>query len=197
MYYYFKDSNEKILHLPHCYHLNQAKKKRISAFESITRAEEKGYRICKHCFGLKPYIKDEKENIDKICKDAGISCRYSLSVLDINTIYGQWKLYYNHVCDRLELYHANTFETGETSLFPNYHLQKTDYATITEHLNYIIQHDEYRHKNPLYIRQGTPKKPQKGTRAWHKMEQKNKQREKRKAIYNVLTLIDSLQTCHA
>lgn len=68
MYYYFKDSNEKILHLPHCYHLNQAKKKRISAFESITRAEEKGYRICKHCFGLKPYIKDEKENIEKSAK---------------------------------------------------------------------------------------------------------------------------------
>lgn len=193
MYYYCKNSRKKIIHLSSCHHISNSDISAIASFNNIAEAEKKGYRVCKHCAGLKSYLREEKKQIQKICKDNGISVNNSWAFLHVNTVYGQWKIIFDEERNCLQLFHKNAFETGKPSLIPHYHFQNYDCDTIAGYLDYIIKHDDFRHANPLRIKQGKPKKPQKGTRAWDNLQKKNKYKQKKQAVYNVLHLINSLQ----
>ena len=166
----------------------------IETFHSLEKAEKKGFRVCKHCFGLYPFLKNEGKEFESLCKKHGIFYRNNYSYIDINTVYSRWKIYYNDLKNKIELYHINSYENGKKSVFEGYHLQNIDYDNLCDLIAYIADHDEFRHKNPVYIKQGKPKKAHKGTRAYKNLQKAQKNKQRRRAIYNVLCLIDSLQT---
>ena len=193
MYYYCKKSKKKIIHLGSCHHISNSDISGIASFNNIAEAERKGYRVCKHCAALKSFLNTEKAQIQKICKDNGISVNNGWAFLHVNTIYGQWKITFDEERNCLQLFHKNTFETGKRSPIPNYHFQNHACDTIVGYLDYIIKHDDFRHANPLHIKQGKPKKPRKGSRAWNNLQKRNKHIQKKRSVYNVLQLIDNLQ----
>lgn len=192
MYYYIKKGRSKIVHLCSCFHISNTHISDIASFNNIAEAEAKGYRVCKHCAGLKKYFNSEKIEIARICKENGISVNNKWAFLYVNTVYGQWKILFDEDRKCLQLYHRNSYENGKPTLIPHYHYHDIIYNSISKYLIYIIKHDEFRHKNPLHIKQGKPKKPTKGTNAWNKYQKKNKHIQKKRAIYNVLNLIDNL-----
>ncbi len=193
MYYYCKNSKKKIIHLEGCHHIRNSDESNISSFNNITQAENKGYRVCKHCSGLKTYLHSEKEKIQKICKDNGISVNNRLAFLHVDTVYGEWKILFDENDNCLRLYHKNVFETDKPTLIPYYHDQKFTCDTVSGYLDYIIKHDEFRNANPVRIKKRKPKKPHKGTKAWDKLQKKNKRMQKKREIRSVLNLIDSLK----
>ncbi len=56
MYYYIKGTRSKVVHWSDCRHVHDMDIDRLVAFENVVQAENAGYRICKHCSGLAPYL---------------------------------------------------------------------------------------------------------------------------------------------
>lgn len=194
MYYYCKKSQKKIVHLGNCHHLSKTKNSRIGSFNNIDEAQENGYRICKHCAGLKPYLRAEEEQIQEMRKLHGIVVLSTLSSVYVNTVNEQWIIIFDDEKNCLKLFHHNTFETGKPSPIPHYHCQKFDSDTICGYLNYIVEHDKFRKGRPVRIKQNKPKKAQKGTKRYKKEQEKRARQQHRYAVKNVLDLIDSLHT---
>ena len=99
--------------------------------------------------------------------------------------------------NRIVLYHKNDFKTDKDHLseISGYHLQgDARRKSIVEYLQYIVDHDYYRMLNPVYI----PKKkkesppPRKGTRRYKSAQRRIEKYERKRAISNVLSLIESL-----
>ena len=193
MYYYCKKSQHKIVHLAKCHHIKNADISNISSFNNIVEAEEKGYRVCKHCAGLRIYLQKEKAQIQQICKDSGISVNNRWAHLHINTVYDQWKIIFDEERNCLKLFHKNSYETGKHSLIPYYHCQNFESDTLSDYLDYIIKHDDFRQTNPLRIKQRQPK-AQKGTKRYKKEQEKKAYNKHRRSVKTVLDLIDSLHT---
>ena len=95
------------------------------------------------------------------------------------------------------LYHRNDFKTDKDHLseIKGYHLQgDVKKTSIIEYLQYIVDHDYFRMLNPVHI----PKKkkesppPRKGTRRYKSAQRRIEKYERKRAIYNVLNIIESL-----
>ena len=195
MYYRCKNGR-KVVHLSGCRHLNGAEPSSLITYDNLTLAEEKGCRVCKHCAGLKFYFEAEQEQIKEICKENGIAVHNMWAFLLVDTVYDQWKIVYDEKKKRIRLFHKNSFDTGISGLIPYYHAQNCNSKTIAGYLDYIIKHDDFRHANPIRIRDKKSKssaKPKKGTNAWNKQQKKKKREQKRRAIRNVLDIIDGFQ----
>lgn len=75
---------------------------------------------------------------------------------------------------------------------------------MLEYFTYITSHDQYRMRHPevyrAVIAQKPPKQkepPRKGTKRWHKEQTRRRAVERKRAIRNVLALIDSLDANYA
>ena len=99
--------------------------------------------------------------------------------------------------NRIVLYHKNDFTTDKDHLseISGYHLQgDARRNSIVTYLQYIVDHDYYRMLNPVYI----PKKkkdsppPRKGTKRYKSTQRRIEKYERKRAIKNVLNLIESL-----
>ena len=73
-----------------------------------------------------------------------------------------------------------------------YHDQHVNYATLQEYLGYIIDHDYYRMMHPLYPAPQPKPAPVKGTKRYRKAQAREKRKAKKAAVWNVLSIIDSL-----
>lgn len=192
MYYYIKGTSSKVVHLSDCRHVHNLEIDRLVAFENVVQAEEYGYRVCKHCSGLKPYLKLEKKQIEKLCKESGISFHNRGSHFHIDTIIGEWIIIFDEKHQRLALFHKNAYDRGTYCLIPDYHSQNFYANSMNKMLAYIIKHDDYRQKCPVHISKKKKNHP-KGSHGWNAAQKREKQRNKRKAIRNVLTLIENLE----
>lgn len=66
-----------------------------------------------------------------------------------------------------------------------------DYSKLLKYLDYIVEHDYYRMLNPIYpVQHKAP--PVKGTKRYRKQLKQQKEKARKDAVRNVLTLIDSL-----
>ena len=192
MYYYCKNNEKKIVHLANCHHIRKTEISKLASFDNITEAEEKGYHVCKHCAGLKSYLRNEKEEIHAVQKKHGIVVITTLSYMYINTVNEQWIIIFDDERNCLKLFHRNSFETGAPTQIPHYHCQNFDSDTLCGYLNYIVEHDEYRKGTPLRIKQNKPKKARKGSKRYKNQQKKIAKKQHKYAVKNVLNLIDSL-----
>ena len=194
MYYYSKKSREKIIHTAECFHINRIGADDIGWFETLPDAYVQGYRLCKHCSPLlKCYRKEHKQILD-FCRKNGLAVRIGDKRVFVESNMSKWQIILDK-SNEIALYHKNSFKTSRDSLSEvcGYHFQgDIRKNSIAEYLEYIIEHDHYRRLNPAH----TPKKesppPIKGTKRYKSTQRKIRKYERKQAIRNVLSLIDSL-----
>ena len=85
------------------------------------------------------------------------------------------------------------------SAIRGYHNQHIRFQSLLQYFTYITSHDAYRMHHPGAPRAALTKKPpkqkeppRKGTKRWHKEQTRRRAAERKRAIRNVLALIDSL-----
>ena len=193
MYLYVNDSNSKIYHMKNCYHLSRTSEDRISSFYSFGDCESHGYKICKHCAPLKKYYQKEETAIKEFCNKNGIWFHNRVAYFFIDTIKSQWIILFNEELNKLQLYHQNLWEKDDSGEIPGYHLQNEKRKTVCGFLEFIVWHDKYRQKNPVYIPTQKPKL-KKGSKAWRKNAKKEKKRSKNKTARHVIKMIEHMKS---
>ena len=193
MYYYSKKSKRKIIHTENCFY---TKNSDVGVFETITEAYDAGYRLCKHCSLLRKSYRGELKEILDFSRKNGMSVFVNNRSINISSIDSKWKIVVDDK-NEMVLYHKNEFVTDRDhlSMIDGYHLQgdvKKD--SITDYLKYIVDHDHFRLIYPLYIPRVKKEKspPKKGTKRYKSAQRRIAKYERKQAISNVISLIESL-----
>lgn len=197
MVFYSINSRKKVFHLPHCSFVRTIKAEYRKTFDSPEEARRNHYIQCNCCSPIGQRFRKEQNAIVSSCQRNGAICYLHDGTIIITTPRSKWKIIVTGKANKLHLYHKNTRGTEDPlSPLPHYHHQKVYCKTITEYIDYIVEHDCYRMRTPL---QPLPKKtgkskskPRKGTKRWKAQQQKEKQIAKRKAIRNVYALLDAI-----
>lgn len=195
MYYYSKKSKNKIIHTQSCFHIRNTDLEEIGWFETLSEAFAQGYRLCRHCSPIARQFRKESSEIYDYCGKNGLAVHLNSSTVRVTTPRSTWKIAAG-TDGQIVLYHHNTFRTAQDrfSEFRGYHLQRDVSAdTMIAYLKYIVEHDYFRMVNPIYgqLRKGELP-PKKGTKRYKREQRRMKEQERRRAIRNVLTLIESL-----
>lgn len=192
MFYYSINSKEKIVHYEGCGHLKNIKKENMKSFDSTKQFRNHGYRICSCCSSIPGLLKSEKKEINKYCQENGLAYYMRKGELVIKTHHSNWKVLVSGDKETLELHHKNSFKKEHPNSVPGYHRQNYTSNTIMGFMEYITKHEDYRKQNPIMV---TVKKepPIRGTKRWNKQQKEIKQKERNRAIWNVLTLIENLR----
>ena len=189
MYFYSKESSEKVVHKDGCGYIKNIKDENLRTFKTVKEANKAGYRLCEHCDLAWRQYKKERKDVDMFCRKNAFFCRALFDLMIVVTPHSQWKILFGE--NGMRLYHSNTQKrkTDECSEIKGYHKQNVKCDSVIEYLDYILKHDRYRMKNPCNKKRHEPAK---GTKAYRKEMKNKKQREKRYAIKRVLDIIDSL-----
>lgn len=193
VFYYSKKSNRKIIHLKNCPHIRSCGK--TGCFDTLIEAHKNDYHLCKYCNPIAiSFRKQFKINMD-FCRENGVAFFWSGEVLNFTTPRSQWKVEMSNKGDKLVLYHKNTFEKNEIDLCLNgYHRQyDVQKDSIIEYLKYIVDHDQFRRRNPVCHSIVKPEPPKKGTKRFRREQKKQRDCQKRRAIKDVLMMIESLE----
>lgn len=194
MYYYNKKSSWKIIHTKECFRINNQDINDVGWFETLDEAYAKGYRLCRNCSILKNAYKSQCDEIKEFCRKKRMEIFVYDKFIAISSSYGEWKLVPSRQGNHIVLYHMNEFKNEKKpTRVPGFHKQHTFFDEIMGYLRYIEDHDFYRMVNPLYIKPNKPKKtPPKGSRAYKNMQKKAAYIANKRAIANVLNIIESL-----
>ena len=194
MFYYNKKSSWKVIHTKECFRICNQDINDIGWFETLDEAYANGYRLCKNCSILKKEYKRQSEKIEEFCRKKRMGIFVHDKFIAISSPYGEWKLVPSRQGGHIVLYHMNEFKNEKKpTRVPGFHKQHTFFDDIMGYLRYIEDHDFYRMVNPLYIKPNKPKKtPPKGSRAYKNMQKKAAHIANKRAIANVLNIIESL-----
>lgn len=194
MFYYSKKSRERIIHSGMCGHIANCDIRDIGYFETLTEAYEQGYRLCRSCSILSKQYKCEEEKLYSYCMGNAMTFYKTDRYINIVTPYSKWRVSITNSGNGLCLYHKNEYKKkNETpSMIDGYHHQKFEAKSIVGCMEYITEHDYFRMTNPLVIKNSKKKAPAiKGTKRYRKEAKRAEKKARKKAIYNVLTIIDS------
>lgn len=197
MFFYSKKSSRKIIHTEDCFRLRNVSAENIGTFQTLEEAYAKGYRLCRNCNPVFRQYRREKSKLTEQCQKYSASFFLHDKFFCVLMPHSRWKIVPSPGARSLLLYHQNTFEkiADMESTVPGYHRQSAHRSTLLGYLDYIVQHESYRTLHPLHI--WTPKKkkqpPQKGTKRYKHEQLKAKKQAKRRAVNQVLALIDRLQ----
>lgn len=192
MYYYSKNSRSKIIHTEDCrYHLAIGEE-HLGTFQTLAEAHAAGYRLCKVCNPLVGLFHAEEEALMEICRQQGLSISLRRNFISISTPRSSWRILADDNRNHTKLYHRNDFGPKQSGSVAGYHDQHVNYATLQEYLGYIIDHDYYRMIHPLYSAPQPKPAPVKGTKRYRKAQAREKRKAKQAAVWNVLSIIDSL-----
>ena len=194
MYYFIEHSTSKTLHTFGCRHLRGKRiTGELSCCKSLENALHNGYKFCKTCSSTSSVFNEQKSEVKNFCQENGLDVYFEHGTITVVSR-EKWKIVRDG--DGLLLYHKNKFkaDANQESTIPGYHLQKTPQnSSVIDLLEYINQHDYFRMLHPA---QGRPKKkapPKKGTKRYKKAQKHAKLTENRRAVANVIRLINSLQ----
>lgn len=174
----------------------------IGTFETLSDAFDAGYRPCRRCNPILRQYQKEQTAILDYCRENGMSVRLNDRYLSIISPISQWRVTVSPSGTTM-LYHKNTeFRASDAaSAIRGYHNQHIRFQSLLQYFTYITSHDAYRMHHPGAPRAALTKKPpkqkeppRKGTKRWHKEQTRRRAAERRRAIRNVLALIDSLDT---
>lgn len=177
----------------------------IGTFETLPEALDAGYRLCRRCDPILRQYQKEQTAILDYCRENGMSVRLNDRYLSIISPISQWRVTVGPSGTTM-LYHKNTeFRASDAaSAIRGYHNQRISFKSLLQHFTYITSHDAFRMHHPeaprAALAQNPPKQkepPRKGTKRWHKEQTRRRAAERRRAIRNVLALIDSLDSGYA
>ena len=198
MFYYSNESRAKVVHYEGCHHLKKIKKENLMSFDSIRDVRKGEYRICSCCSPITEHLRNERKELENFCQENGLAYFVNKGNLYIRTNHSKWKVLVSNSKEVLELHHKNSFEKEHDNSVPGYHRQNYISDSIIGYMEYITNHEYYRMYNPVPIY--TKKEPPtKGTKRWNKQQKAARKKERRRKIWNVINLIDSLSvgTCVA
>lgn len=138
------------------------------------------------------------------CRENGMSFHLNDRYLSIISPISQWRVTVSPSVTTM-LYHKNTeFRASDAaSAIRGYHNQHIRFQSLLQYFTYITSHDAYRMHHPerpaLPLRKAAEAKgtARKGTKRWHKEQARRRAAERKRAIRNVLALIDSLDAGYA
>lgn len=191
MFYYSIDSKEKVVHYEGCHHLKNIKKENLKNFENIQEVRKSEYRLCSCCSPITEHLKKEQAELENYCLENGLLYFVHKGNLHIRTHHSKWKVLATNNKGVLELHHENSYEKEHDNSVPGYHKQNFFSDSVLGYLEYINEHEYYRMLNPLHI--VTKKEPpKKGTRRYRGQQKALARKERKRQIWNVINLIDSL-----
>ena len=202
MFYYSKRSHRRIVHMQARFLVRGFAPETIGTFETLSEALDAGYRLCRRCNPILRQYRKEQMAILDYCRENGMSFHLNDRYLSIISPISQWRVAVSPSGTTM-LYHKNTeFRASDAaSAIRGYHNQHIRFRSLPEYFSYITSHDAYRMHHPEAPRAALTKKPpkqkeppRKGTKRWHKEQTRRRAAERRRAIRNVLALIDSLDT---
>lgn len=197
MFYYSKRSHRRIVHTQACFLVRGFAPETIGTFETLPEALDAGYRLCRRCNPIICQYQKEQTAILDYCRENGMSVRLNDRYLSIISPISQWRVTVGSSGTTM-LYHKNTElrASDAASAIRGYHNQHIRFQSLLQYFTYITSHDAYRMHHPEAPRAEKPPKqkepPRKGTKRWHKEQMQRRAAERRRAIRNVLELIDSL-----
>lgn len=193
MYFYCKNSSRKIIHYENCRYAKNTEA--MGTFHSLSCAHRAGYRLCRHCNPAVSMFKAESAEIMGLCQSNPLCCELGADCIKVTSLYDKWILSPALKRTGFFIYHGNKLEKANAPAaeYKGYHRQNAFYDSITESLNYILAHDEYRMSNPFVV-YGEKTPPRKGTKRYKKAQRKAKRTAKQRAVRNVISLIESLNT---
>lgn len=138
------------------------------------------------------------------CRENGLSFHLNDRYLSIISPISQWRVTVSPSGTTM-LYHKNTeFRASDAaSAIRGYHNQRIRFQSLLQHFTYITSHDAYRmhhRERPArpYEKAAEAKgPPERAQKRWHKEQTRRRAAERRRAIRNVLALIDSLDVGYA
>ena len=191
MFYYSVNSKERVVHYEGCRHLKNIKKENLKSFNSIKDVRNSEYRICSCCSPITVHLKKEQEKLEKYCLENGLLYVLHKENLYIRTHRSEWKVLASDDKNVLELHHKNSFKKEHDNSVYGFHKQNFTSDSVLGYLEYISNHDYYRMLNPLYI--SVPKEPpKKGTKRYKEQQKYLAKKERKRKVWNVINLIDSL-----
>ena len=191
MFYYSIDSKEKVVHYEGCHHLKNIKSDNLKSFENIQEVRKSEYRLCSCCSPITEHLKKEQAVLENYCLENGLLYFVHKGNLHIRTHHSKWKVLASNNKNVLELHHENSYEKEHDNSVPGYHKQNFFSDSVLGYLEYINEHEYYRMLNPLHI--VTKKEPpKKGTRRYRGQQKALARKERKRQIWNVINLIDSL-----
>lgn len=205
MFYYSKRSHRRIVHTQACFLVRGFAPETIGTFETLSEAFDAGYRPCRRCNPILRQYRKEQMAILDYCRENGMSFHLNDRYLSIISPISQWRVTVSPSGTTM-LYHKNTeFRASDAaSAIRGYHNQHISFDSLLQYFTYITSHDAYRMHHPEAPRAVLTKKPpkqkeppRKGTKRWHKEQTRRRAAERRRAIRNVLELIDSLDAGYA
>lgn len=205
MFYYSKRSHRKIVHTKSCFLVRGFAPETIGTFETLSEAFDAGYRPCRRCNPILRQYRKEQMAILDYCRENGMSFHLNDRYLSIISPISQWRVTVSPSGTTM-LYHKNTeFRASDAaSAIRGYHNQHISFDSLLQYFTYITSHDAYRMHHPeaprAALAQKPPKQkepPRKGTKRWHKEQTRRRAVERKRAIRNVLALIDSLDAGYA
>ncbi len=191
MFYYSVNSKKKIVHFKGCHHLKNIKAKNLKSFENVYDVRKSEYRICSCCSPVLKQLRKEKSELLKYSMENGLSFFVQKGDLHICTHHSNWKVLVSNNESILELHHKNNYEKEYRDSVRGYHKQNYISDSILGYLEYINNHENYRMFCPLpvFIKKEPPVK---GTKRWNRQQKAMKKKERKRQIWNVYNLIDSL-----
>lgn len=177
----------------------------IGTFETLPEALDAGYRLCRRCNPILRQYRKEQMAILDYCRENGMSFHLNDRYLSIISPISQWRVTVSP-SGMTMLYHKNTeFRASDAaSAIRGYHNQHISFDSLLQYFTYITSHDAYRMHHPEAPRAALTKKPpkqkeppRKGTKRLHKEQTRRRAAERRRAVRNVLALIDSLDAGYA
>ena len=193
MYYYSNKSSRKIIHTASCCCTQHFASETIETFDTLQQAYQAGYHICKKCHPAIIQYRKEQDAILNYCRKHGMSCSWTRTGIRVTSTVSKWIIAPTDK-GKTELYHKNTksLPSDEPTWVTGYHKQNRSFNSIIKYLKYIDSHDIYRNTHPETL-PATPKTPpKKGTKRYRKEQALQKEKQRKRAIYDVLVLIESL-----
>ena len=199
MFYYSKRSHRKIVHTKSCFLVRGFDPEAIGTFETLPEALDAGYRLCRRCNPILRQYQKEQTAILDYCRENGMSFRLNDRYLSIISPISRWRVTVGPSGTTM-LYHKNTElrASDAASAIRGYHNQHIRFRSLPEYFSYITSHDAFRMHHPEAPRAALAQKPpRKGTKRWHKEQTRRRAAERKRAIRNLLALIDSLDANYA
>ena len=195
MYYFSRNSRRKIVHSFDCFQIGRVDVECVDSFESLEQARKNGYRQCRCCNTLIKQYRKEALALTRFGKGRGFSFRVDDRFVHIDAPRSRWKILRAEGNGRLVLLHENEYQPLRDvgGVLPGYHVQNVSENSILAYAKYIAKHEKYRKTHPVHT---SPSKPpaRKGTKRYKKQKKAEKLQAKRRAVTNVLRLIEQVSS---
>lgn len=146
MLIYNKKSGSKVVHYSHCRHIKGRKQDVRVTFDTPEEARAAGYRLCKCCAPMTKFYRKEAKALEQFASENGLSYFYEDGMLDIKSLYSQWKVVVvGKSVKKLVIYHRNTQTRSNQrpSIVPGYHSQAYRSDTLLGYMRFVLSHDAY------------------------------------------------------